>query len=102
LAVETGIWSLWEMEDHVVKLNGTTRAIASNRAKRKPVREYLAQQGRFAHFTDEDYDLFQRRVDEQWNNWLIPGVVSFGIESGTPLNTATAPAAPPQTVEESV
>src|SRR2546422_213185 len=52
LAIETGIWSLWEMEDHTVKLNGTTRAIATGRAKRKPVREYLSQQGRFAHFTE--------------------------------------------------
>ncbi|MBV9329777.1 MAG: pyruvate synthase [Chloroflexi bacterium] len=102
LAVETGIWSLWEMEDHTVKLNGTTRAIASGRARRKPVREYLAQQGRFAHFTDEDYDLFQRRVDEQWTNWLIPGVVSFGLEAGTPLNLGTTPTAKaaPQAVEE--
>src|SRR5438477_381262 len=36
LAVETGIWSLWEMEDHMVKLNGTTGSIATGRAKRKP------------------------------------------------------------------
>jgi hypothetical protein len=92
------------MEDHTVKLNGTTRAIAAGRAKRKPVREYLAQQGRFAHFKDEDYDLFQRRVDEQWKNWLIPGVVSFGLEAGTPLNLGTTPSAKaaPETVEESV
>ena len=90
LAVETGIWSLWEMENHTVKLNGTTRSLAAGRAKRKPVREYLSKQGRFAHFIDEDYDLFQRRVDEQWNDWLSPGVVSFGVEAGTPLNPQTA------------
>jgi len=88
LAVETGIWALWEMENHVVKLNGTTKAIASGRFKRKPVREYLSKQGRFAHFTDEDYAYFQKRVDEQWEKWLIPGVVSFGVEQGTPLNLA--------------
>jgi pyruvate ferredoxin oxidoreductase beta subunit len=78
------------MEDHTVKLNGTTKSIAAGRAKRKPVREYLSKQGRFAHFIDEDYDFFQRRVDEQWNDWLIPGVVSFGVEPGTPLNVKTA------------
>ncbi len=89
LAVETGIWSLWEMEDHIVKLNGTTKQIAAGRFTRKPVREYLSKQGRFAHFIDEDYEHFQRRVDEQWTNWLIPGVVSFGIEPGTPLNLPT-------------
>jgi pyruvate ferredoxin oxidoreductase beta subunit len=95
LAVETGIWSLWEMEDHIVKLNGTSRALATGRAKRKPVREYLSKQGRFAHFTDEDYEFFQRRVDEQWEKWLIPGVVSFGVEAGTPLNVQQAGAATP-------
>jgi pyruvate ferredoxin oxidoreductase beta subunit len=51
------------------------------------VREYLSKQGRFAHFTEEDYDYFQKRIDEQWTDWLIPGVVSFGVEAGTPLNT---------------
>jgi len=101
LAIETGIWSLWEMEDHTVKLNATTRAIASGRARRKPVREYLAQQGRFAHFTEEDYEHFQRRVDEQWTNWLIPGVVSFGVEAGTPLNLSSSATAVPAKVEES-
>jgi pyruvate ferredoxin oxidoreductase beta subunit len=95
LAVETGIWSLWEMEDHVVKLNGTSRALATGRAKRKPVREYLSKQGRFAHFTDEDYEFFQRRVDEQWDKWLIPGVVSFGVEAGTPLNVQQVGASAP-------
>ena len=77
------------MEDHIVKLNGTTKQIAAGRFTRKPVREYLSKQGRFAHFIDEDYEHFQRRVDEQWTNWLIPGVVSFGIEPGTPLNLPT-------------
>ena len=102
LAVETGIWSLWEMEDHIVKLNGTTRSIASGRAKRKPAREYLEKQGRFAHFTEEDYAYFQHRVDDQWDKWLIPGVVSFGLEAGTPLNTPSVATAAPQEEVESV
>src|SRR5438045_7259316 len=92
LGVETGIWSVWELEDHTVQLHGSSRALATGRAKRKPVREYLSKQGRFAHFKDEDYELFQRRVDEQWEQWLIPGVVSFGVEAGTPLNVQQAAA----------
>lgn len=90
LAVETGLWSLWEMEDHVVRLNSTTRAIAQGRFPRKRVREYLEQQGRFAHFVEEDFRFFQERVDEQWTEWLIPGVVSFGLERGTPINFVDA------------
>jgi pyruvate ferredoxin oxidoreductase beta subunit len=86
LAVETGIWVLWEMEHGKVSLNGTSKQIASGRVQRKPVGEYLSKQGRFAHFKDEDYAYFQRRIDEQWQEWLVPGVVSFGVEPGTPLN----------------
>jgi pyruvate ferredoxin oxidoreductase beta subunit len=41
------------------------------------VREYLLKQGRFAHFTEEDLDYFQRKVDEMWNTWEIPAVVPF-------------------------
>ena len=56
------------------KLHGKTKAIAEGRAKRKPVREYLLKQGRFAHFTEEDSSYFQAKVDEKWNKWEIPGV----------------------------
>ncbi len=87
LAVETGIWTLWEMEHHKVTLNSTTKAIAEGRFKRKPVKEYLSKQGRFSHFVEEDYAYFQQRVDEMWTEWLVPGVVSFGITKDVPLNT---------------
>jgi pyruvate ferredoxin oxidoreductase beta subunit len=76
LAVETGIFPLYEVEDGVVKYYGKTKAIVEGR-KRKPVREYLLKQGRFAHFTEGDLAYFQAKVDEMWENWDIPGVVSF-------------------------
>ena len=44
---------------------------------RKPVREYLLKQGRFAHFTEEDLAYFQSKVDEMWTTWEIPGIVPF-------------------------
>ena len=43
---------------------------------RKPVREYLLKQGRFAHFTEEDLAYFQAKVDQMWT-WEIPAVVPF-------------------------
>ncbi len=49
LAVETGIFPLYEVEDGVVRHYGKTKAIVEGRP-RKPVREYLLKQGRFAHF----------------------------------------------------
>ena len=87
LAVETGIWPLFECENGVLRLNGTTKSIAEGRFKRKPVREYLSRQGRFAHFTDDDYAYFQQKIDHMWETNLIPGVTSYSIEDPKVLNT---------------
>ena len=76
LAIETGIFPLYEVEDGSVKYYGKTKAIVEGR-QRKPVREYLLKQGRFAHFTEEDLAYFQAKVDEMWNKWEVPGVVPF-------------------------
>ena len=76
LAIETGIFPLYEVEDGVVKYYGKTKSIVDGRP-RKPVREYLLKQGRFAHFTEEDLGYFQAKVDEMWNTWEIPAVVPF-------------------------
>jgi len=75
LAVNTGIWPLYEVENGELKLYGKTREIAEGRFKRLPVEEYLLKQGRFAHFKDEDIAFFQSQVDDMWNNWLVPGVI---------------------------
>jgi len=75
LAVNTGIWPLYEVEKGVLKLYGKTREIAEGRFKRLPVEEYLLKQGRFAHFIDEDIKFFQSQIDDMWNNWLVPGVI---------------------------
>jgi pyruvate ferredoxin oxidoreductase beta subunit len=75
LAVNTGIWPLYEIEDGKLKLYGKTQQIADGKFKRLPVRDYLLKQGRFAHFADEDIDFFQSKVDDMWNDWLVPGVI---------------------------
>ena len=77
LAVECGVWPLYEVENHRLKLYGRTRGIAEGRSRRKPVREYLLRQGRFAHFTDDDLEYFQHKIDEMWSKWIIPGVIPF-------------------------
>jgi len=86
LAVNTGIWPLYEVENRVLKLYGKTRQIAEGRYKRLPVADYLLKQGRFAHFTEEDIAFFQEQVDDMWNNWLIPGVIPLrkAIEEASP------------------
>ena len=77
LAVETGIWPLYEIENRELKMLGRSKRILDGQFKRKPVREYLERQGRFAHFIDEDYEYFQSKIDEMWEKWLIPGVIPF-------------------------
>jgi len=77
LAIETGIWPLYEVEENTVKLYGKSRQIAKGLRERKPVREYLERQGRFAHFVDEDFEYFQAKTDEMWEKWLVPGVIPF-------------------------
>jgi len=79
LAVETGVWPLYEVEDGKFKPYGKTKSLMAGR-KRKPVREYLLKQGRFAHFTDEDIDYFQSKVDEMWDKWIVPGVIPIHKE----------------------
>jgi pyruvate ferredoxin oxidoreductase beta subunit len=90
LAVTTGVWPLFEMEDGVFKLVGKTRDISDGRLKRGPVRDYLLRQGRFAHFTEDDFDYFQSKIDEMWEKWLIPGVIPFRqqIEADQPPASA--------------
>jgi pyruvate ferredoxin oxidoreductase beta subunit len=77
LAVNTGVWPLYEVEDGKLRLTGRTKLLAEKRIKRAPVRDYLLRQGRFAHFTNDDIDYFQSKVDEMWEKWLIPGVIPF-------------------------
>jgi pyruvate ferredoxin oxidoreductase beta subunit len=77
LAVLTGVWPLYEVENGVLKLMGKTKDIADGRTKRRPVKDYLLRQGRFAHFTEEDFAYFQSKVDEMWERWLVPGVIPF-------------------------
>jgi pyruvate ferredoxin oxidoreductase beta subunit len=75
LAVKTGIWPLYEVEDMRLKLMGKSKEIAQGRFKRLPVKDYLLRQGRFAHFADEDLKYFQDKIDEMWDRWLVPGVI---------------------------
>jgi pyruvate ferredoxin oxidoreductase beta subunit len=78
LAVETGVWPLFEVEDGVLRFYGKSKAIAQGR-KRKPVRDYLLRQGRFAHFTEEDFAYFQKKIDQMWERWLLPGIAPFRL-----------------------
>ncbi|RLI42007.1 pyruvate synthase subunit beta [Candidatus Bathyarchaeota archaeon] len=68
LVVQTGIWVLFEIENGKFKLNPPSNGLV-DKAKRKPVREYLKLQGRFRNLTESDIEKIQRMVDEDWEQY---------------------------------
>jgi len=65
LAVQTGMWALFEIENGRFKLNPPSDRLV-DKTKRKPVKEYLSVQERFRHLTDVDIEKIQKWVDEDW------------------------------------
>ncbi len=59
LAVETGVFPLYEVE------NGKYR-LSIDFPKLKPVKEYIKLQGRFRHLTEEMIEEIQKRVDQEY------------------------------------
>jgi pyruvate ferredoxin oxidoreductase beta subunit len=65
LAVQTGIWALYEIENGKFRLNFPSDRLV-DKAKRKPVKEYLSMQERFRHLTEAEIEKMQMWVDEDW------------------------------------
>lgn len=63
LAVETGAWVLYEYEKGKLTLN-------VKRKELKPIREYLRLQGRFKQMTEEEIEILQVEVKEQYRKLL--------------------------------
>ena len=68
LAVQTGMWVLFEIEYGKFKLNPPSDRLV-DKAKRKPVKEYLALQGRFRTLKEGDIEKIQKWVDEDWKRY---------------------------------
>jgi pyruvate ferredoxin oxidoreductase beta subunit len=68
LAVQTGLWALFEIEYGKFKLNPPSDRLV-DKAKRKDVKEYLSLQGRFRNLTEEDINKIQAWVDEDWERY---------------------------------
>lgn len=68
LAVLSGMWVLYEIEGGKFKLSSPCDRLI-DKAKRKPVKEYLSQQGRFRNLSEEDTEKIQRWVDEDWEQY---------------------------------
>ncbi len=65
LALETGIFPLYEVED------GKYRLTVEVPEKRRPVQDYLKGQGRFRHLTPDQIQVIQERVDIEWEALMI-------------------------------
>ena len=64
MALNTGMWVLWEYEKGRFK-------ITSKPTARKKIREYVTKQGRFSHLWKNEavLEYMQLTVDEQWGYW---------------------------------
>ncbi len=69
LAVETGMWILYEYEHGVLKLTGVSRAIAAGKKRMKDVQEYLLLQGRFSHLSTAEIQEIRRYIAERWKRF---------------------------------
>ncbi len=58
LAVETGVFPLYEIENGVYKL--------SRKPKFTDVKEYLSLQGRFKHLKDKDIEQIRKNIEKRW------------------------------------
>jgi pyruvate ferredoxin oxidoreductase beta subunit len=68
LAVQTGLWVLFEIEYGRFKLNPPSDRLI-DKTKRKPINEYLTLQGRFHTLTGENFETIQKWVDEDWERY---------------------------------
>ena len=69
MAVETGLMVLYEIHNGVFRLTSTSASLAA-KGKLKPVREYLAMQGRFEGITEEQISQLQDWVNARWQCYL--------------------------------
>lgn len=60
LAVETGLWILYEVINGKPVLNVGPK-------DRKPIREFMSPQARFGHLTEKEYKEKQKEIDETWD-----------------------------------
>jgi pyruvate ferredoxin oxidoreductase beta subunit len=71
LAVETGVFPLFEV------VMGKYR-LTMDVPKLRPVRDYLAGQGRFRHLTDKDIDFIQKRVAKEYDKLVAMTKLEIG------------------------
>lgn len=64
LAVVSGMYDLYEIENGVKRLTGASQKLLKK--DRPPVKDYLATQARFRSFSEEDEKSIQEQADSKW------------------------------------
>ena len=65
LAVKTGAWILYEIENGIMKLSKRSKTLLDS-SKRIPLIEYLSLQKRFAKLSEKDIMELQAEIDRNW------------------------------------
>jgi pyruvate ferredoxin oxidoreductase beta subunit len=66
LAVESGMWILFESINGEFRFTGVSKSIAEGRRKMKDLELYLLSQGRFSHLKAEDIEEIRKYVARKW------------------------------------
>ena len=67
LAVETGLYDLYEIENSNWRLTGPSERLLKK--KRRPVSDYFKTQTRFKGLSKSQIDAIQKQVDEKWESY---------------------------------
>lgn len=70
MALETGWSVLYEIENGVFRFTSASETIALKGGNLRPVRDYLAEQGRFKNMTEEQITMMQDWVNARWRRYL--------------------------------
>ena len=68
LAVQTGMWPLYEIVNGKFKLSSPSAGLV-DKGRRKPIEDYVTHQGRFDRIAPEDVEELKRWIDESWEKY---------------------------------
>ncbi|MFX1260164.1 MAG: thiamine pyrophosphate-dependent enzyme [Promethearchaeota archaeon] len=69
LAVKTGLWILYEVENGILTLSKKSKPLV-NPSKRLPIVEYVSKQKRFAGISEKTLIEIQERIDHNWEKMV--------------------------------
>ncbi|OPY82853.1 MAG: Pyruvate synthase subunit PorB [Smithella sp. PtaU1.Bin162] len=69
LAIETGVFVLFEIENGKFHFTGRSKSLAE-KGNRLPLSNYIERQDRFKKMTEEQLRSLQKFVDNKWNEYL--------------------------------